>query len=364
MALEPRAGTAWAVRSALVAIAFGVAGVVAVGVFASSAGVLVDSPGRYGSPFDAAISGFTGDVLAEGGDALLADPDVEQAGVLTAGLARIGEDEVATYSLVSLKGDIAITLLSGRLPSAAGEVVLGSSSLDDAGAEVGEEVEVLGLADELEATVVGTAAFPIVDERSGAGRGVLLIPEDLERIAAPEELNSDVIISWADGIDVSAANAALAEQTGTEVFTPRLPSEVNNLREVQPLPRALAVFLAVLATLAAVHALVTTVRLRRQELAVLRVLGFERRQVAATLGWQATTIGLLGVALGVPLGLVVGRTVWRAVASGIGVVDEPVMPAVGVLLVALGTLAVVYLAAVVPGQAARRVRPAAVLRSG
>jgi hypothetical protein len=364
MALEPRAGTAWAVRSALVAVAFGITGVVAVGVFAASAGVLVDSPDRYGSPFDATISGFSGDVLAEGGDALLADADVEQMGALASALARIGDDELPTYSLVSLKGGISMTLLSGRLPRAAGEVVLGTSTLDDAGAAVGDEVELVGISDALEATVVGKAVFPVVDERSGAGRGALLLPDDLERISSPDEVNNDVVITWADGVDVERANAALAGATETEVFTPRLPSDVNNLREVQPLPRALALFLAVLATLAAVHALVSTVRLRRQELAVLRVLGFERRQVAATLGWQATTIGLIGLSVGIPLGVVVGRAVWRAVASGIGVVDDPVTPGVGVLLVAIAALAIVNLAAIVPGRAARRVRPAAVLRSG
>ena len=364
MALEPQAGTAWAVRSALAAIAFGVTGVVAVAVFATSAGVLVDSPDRYGSPFDASISGFSGDVLAEGGDALLADPDVEQMGTLASALGRIGDDELPTYSLVSLKGDLSMTLLSGRLPNEAGEVVLGSSTLDDAGADLGDEVELVGIADALEAIVVGKAVFPVVDERSGAGRGALLLPEDLDRISSPDEINNDVILAWADGVDVERANGALAQQTETEVFTPRLPSDVNNLREVQPLPRALAVFLAVLATLAAVHALVTTVRLRRQELAVLRVLGFERRQVAATLGWQATTIGVIGLALGIPLGIVVGRAVWRAVASGIGVVDDPVTPGFVVLLVAVAALAIVNVAAILPGRTARRVRPATVLRSG
>ena len=76
---------------------------------------------------------------------------------------------------------------------------------------------------------------------------------------------------------------------------------------MKALPRALAAFLAVLAALAVVHALVSTVRMRRQDLAVLRTLGFERRQLGSTLVWQATTIGVVGLAVGVPLGLVVGR---------------------------------------------------------
>jgi ABC-type lipoprotein release transport system permease subunit len=85
---------------------------------------------------------------------------------------------------------------------------------------------------------------------------VLLGRPDLELISDPEEINADVLIDWADGVDVQEANAELSEATGTEVFEPRLPSDVNNLREVKALPRALALFLAVLAILAAVHALV------------------------------------------------------------------------------------------------------------
>jgi len=225
-------------------------------------------------------------------------------------------------------------------------------------------VEIDGAGGSLRATVVGTAVFPVVDERSSPGRGVLLGRDDLERISTADELNADVLIKWADGVDAEAANAELGERTGTEVFAPRLPSDVNNLREVKSLPRALAAFLALLAVLAAVHALVSTVRVRRQELAVLRTLGFERRQLGSVLAWQATTIGLIGLVVGVPLGLTAGRVVWKAVASGIGVVDDPVTPALAVVAVSVVALVVVIAAAIVPGRSARNVRPATVLRSG
>jgi len=106
------------------------------------------------------------------------------------------------------------------------------------------------------------------------------------------------------------------------------------------------------------------VRVRRQELAVLRTLGFERRQLGSVLAWQATTIGLIGLVVGVPLGLTAGRVVWKAVASGIGVVDDPVTPALAVVAVSVVALVVVIAAAIVPGRSARNVRPATVLRSG
>jgi putative ABC transport system permease protein len=317
-----------------------------------------------GSPFDAAVSGFSGDVLEEGGAELLTDPDVAQMGLGSGGLARVGDEEVNTHALESLKGDMAFTLLDGHEPRGGAEVVLGASTLDAAGVGIGDQVDIDGAGGSLRATVVGTAVFPVVDERSSPGRGVLLGRDDLETISSPDELNADVLIKWADGVDTEAANAELGERTETEVFAPRLPSEVNNLREVKALPRALATFLALLAVLAAVHALVSTVRMRRKELAVLRALGFERRQLGSVLAWQATTIGLTGLVVGVPLGLVAGRVVWKAVASGIGVVDEPATPALVVVAVSLAALVVVNAAAIFPGRSARHVRPATVLRSG
>ena len=44
-------------------------------------------PARYGSPFDALVAGFSGDVLEDGGGELLDDPDVERGG---AGGRRLG----------------------------------------------------------------------------------------------------------------------------------------------------------------------------------------------------------------------------------------------------------------------------------
>lgn len=363
MALEPRSGTGWAVRSALVGVAFGVTGLVAVVVFIASVGELVRSPARYGSPFDAVISGFSGDVMTDGGRKLLADPDITRAGLGLSGLGRISGEEVPTYAFESLLGDMGPTILAGHAPRGGAEVVLGTDTLAATGADIGDEVLVEGLAGSLRATVVGSAAFPIVDERSAPARGVLLRRDDFERITDPEEVTADIVIEWAEGVDVADANATLAAETETEVSGPRLPSDVNNLKEVESLPRALAALLAALAMLAVVHALVSTVRLRLQDLAVLRALGFERRQLGATLVWQASTIGLIGLLIGVPLGFVAGRLVWRAVAGGIGVVDDPATPGLAVAIIVVVAMTALSTAATIPGRSARRVAPAATLRS-
>jgi hypothetical protein len=364
LVVEPRQGTAWAVRSAVAGVVVGVTGLVAVSVFTASTDELVRSPGRYGAPFDAEVSGFSGDVLEDGDDALIEDPRVAGAGVMTGGLARIDHDEVNTYSIESLKGDLSFTLLEGHVPRGGAEVVLGTSTLEHAGVRLGDVVDIQGARDSLRAIVVGTAVFPVVDERSAPGRGVLLGPDDLERISSPEEINVDILIRWSDGVDAEAANAELAAATETEVFPPRLPSDVNNLREVKVLPRGLAAVLAILAVLAVLHALVSTLRQRRRDLAVLRSIGFDRRQLGSTLLWQATAIALAGVVLGLPLGLVIGRLAWRAVANGIGVVDDPLSPVVAVVVVAVAAVLGVVGVALAPSLSARNVSAAEALRSG
>ena len=56
-----------------------------------------------------------------------------------------------------------------------------------------------------------------------------------------------------------------------------------------------------------VHALLTAVRSRRRELALLKVIGFTRRSLSATVAVQATTLVGLAVIIGLPVGLGVYR---------------------------------------------------------
>ncbi len=121
--------------------------------------------------------------------------------------------------------------------------------------------------------------------------------------------------------------------------------------------------MAVLGVGAVVHALVTTVRLRRRELAVLKALGFVRREVSATIAWPAVGFAVTALLLGLPLGVAVGRWAWRLAEESLGVVSGPVVPGGVVAIVALAAVAVVILAAVVPAAVAGRLSPAATLRT-
>ena len=119
-------------------------------------------------------------------------------------------------------------------------------------------------------------------------------------------------------------------------------------------------FLAVLAVGAVGHALVTAVRRRRRELAVLRTLtGRQSRMVVAT---QASVLAVIGLAFGIPLGLAIGRAVWRVVANFTPLAYHPPFAGWALVLIAPVTLLAANLLAVWPGHRAARLRPGHILR--
>jgi ABC-type lipoprotein release transport system permease subunit len=126
------------------------------------------------------------------------------------------------------------------------------------------------------------------------------------------------------------------------------------------LPLVLGAFLALLGLATVAHALVTSVRRRRHELAVLRTLGFRRADIRATIAWQSTALAVLGLALGIPAGAFVGAYAWGRVADGLGVSTTAslrwlpfVGVVVGVLLVvnALGAFAAARAVRISPARA-------------
>jgi predicted lysophospholipase L1 biosynthesis ABC-type transport system permease subunit len=158
--------------------------------------------------------------------------------------------------------------------------------------------------------------------------------------------------------------ATVRDIASPQSFVTRLrPSDIVGYESVDRVPLVLAGLLALLAVASATHALFVTIRRRRRDLAVLKTLGFTRRQVSGSVAWQATTIGLLALVIGIPLGLVLGRVGWTLLAHGLGAVAEPVWPVVATLLAVPVTLVLVNLLAYLPGRLAARTRPAVVLRS-
>ena len=98
------------------------------------------------------------------------------------------------------------------------------------------------------------------------------------------------------------AAAAFTANCACGGFVPELPKPVADLGRLRSLPFALGIFFALLAIATVAHALVTTVRRWRRDLAVLRSIGFTRGQSRVAIAWQATLLATAGVVFGVPLG--------------------------------------------------------------
>jgi ABC-type lipoprotein release transport system permease subunit len=128
-------------------------------------------------------------------------------------------------------------------------------------------------------------------------------------------------------------------------------------------PLLLGALLVLLGVATLVHVLVTGVRRRRRDLAILKVVGMRQGQLLRVVSWQAAALTAVALAVGVPLGIVAGRWSWSLFAGSVGVATDPSIPFLLLLAVAVVALLLAALSATIPGRAAARVRPAAVLRN-
>jgi hypothetical protein len=161
----------------------------------------------------------------------------------------------------------------------------------------------------------------------------------------------------------AALRAALPGSAGSFILQRASTSDLANLNHIASLPNILAGLLALVAAGTLAHTLISSVRRRRRDLAVLRALGFVRRQVAMTVAWQATTIAIISLAIGLPLGAILGRLAWRFFVNQLGYVPVTIVPLIGILLAIPAALALANIIASIPARAAARTQPAVVLRA-
>jgi ABC-type lipoprotein release transport system permease subunit len=157
--------------------------------------------------------------------------------------------------------------------------------------------------------------------------------------------------------------APTADFAGVVVLPAQRPAEIVNSSSVGRAPALLASALALGATVSLGLALGTLVRRRRHDLAVLKALGFTRRQLAAAVAWQATMTIVASLVIGVPLGVVFGRGLWIRFAHRLDVVPEASVPWLVLAAITIGAVILANVAAAVPATAARRVDPSVLLRA-
>jgi len=376
LALHRGAGrTAVPVRSAVASAAVGVAALSAAIVFAASLSHLLASPALYGVTWDAAVRNNSG----TGAGPIMAPVrhhrQVAAWATYLAGLPlRAGRTEFEAIVLEMPGGASFIPApVAGRLPKNGGEIALGTRTLRHLHAQIGATIRVsipdLGTRAR-PMTIVGTTVFPTLSDTLGLGTGATLTPAGLRYLVpakTPIPPPAAMFVRFRPGVDPQAGRqdlaARLAEAGSFTVDGPATPTDLLNFGQVQNLPQVLGIGLAAVALLTITHLLITSVRRRRRDFAILRALGFTSWQVRGTLCWQALTLAGMALVIGVPAGIACGRLCWQIFAHQLGITSVVAVPLAVLAVMAAGWLAAAAVIAVLPGEAATRNPAARALRS-
>jgi putative ABC transport system permease protein len=380
MALEPGHGrTAVPVRSAIVGLVGAIAAVTAAFTFGANLNRLVDTPRLYGWSWSVSPDAAFGSLSKERTlNILQSDRAVRAIAGGNYGSVTINGVLIPAVGLDQLEGSVFPTLIEGRPPSNRREIVLGTSTLRSIHADVGDGVKVESHGQTTSMTIVGRAVFPSFGRGSftptGLGEGAATTAEMFPPFefpgAPPGPSYNFYLVRFAAGADVDTVAARLRNQL-LDVCPPiqcgfrtaQPPTDITNFARIRATPLVLAGLLALLGVAMIAHALATSVRRRRHDLAILKSLGFVRRQVSAMVAWQATTFAAVALVIGIPLGIGAGRWVWALFAEQLGVPPEPIVNVPGLLLAIPVTLLIANLVAALPGRIASRMQPAAALRT-
>ncbi len=285
-------------------------------------------------------------------------------------------------------------ILAGHGLASSDQVVLGTATLAQLHKHIGSTVVVQG--DGVGAVrlqIVGTATFPTIgdtlSEHASMSTGALfstaVLASSILDSFGPFSGPNAIFIRLRPGANPATGRASLEavdrrlvalahsrqviSLIGTgfaAVFTIALlpaqrPAEIVNYRSMGATPVVLAIGLGVGTLVALGMTLVTSVRRRRYDLALLKTFGFTRGQLFSSVIWQASTISVIGIVIGVPLGIVFGRSLWILFAHQLSAVPQPTIPSGSIALAATAALVLANLVAAIPGQIAARNPVASVL---
>ena len=149
------------------------------------------------------------------------------------------------------------------------------------------------------------------------------------------------------GLNRLAAREARLGPFSTE--GPATPADVVNFGRVQDLPLLLGAALSLLALLTMTQLLLTSVRRRRRDFAVLRAPGCIRGQVRGAVSWQASALTGAALCLGIPAGVLGGWVAWRVFAAQLGILRPVVVPLVTLAMLAAAALAAAVAIAAIAG---------------
>jgi hypothetical protein len=370
LALDPGERDSVPLRSVIFGTGLAVMVAMATVTFGASLTRLVSNPALYGWNWTFSLSSGDQTFIDAGQAARVLGPDPAVA-AWTGVWYDTASIDGQTVPVLGMSSHATVTppVLSGHRLAAPDQVVLGAATLAALHKHVGDRVTVSdGRTRSFSLRIVGTATLPSlgvqVTMHTEMGSGAIL---DFQDLGASPKQPSEILVSLRPGADVTAAKARLqrlvpADQGGVVSGVQR-PAEITDYQAMGIAPALLAGALALGAVGSLWLTLMASVRRRRRSLALLKTLGFTRRQLAAAVTWQSVTAVLVGVIPGVPLGIALGRVLWDAFARQISVVPAPAVPVPTVALIVISALAFAALVAIWPGRVAGRTPAATLLRA-
>ncbi|MGH2728786.1 MAG: FtsX-like permease family protein, partial [Actinomycetota bacterium] len=386
LALERGRGrTAVPVVSSLVVVSIGIAAFVSATSFATSLDHMLGRPDVYGKTWDTVVTTIdetqpiAGQNSAEAAAALASDPDVEAIAFADSGIPlRVYSPggpplgiTVTGLALQNLKGSLYAPVVKGHAPRAPEEVVLGPRMIDALGLDFDPaspptvEIALQGT-EYLRAKflVVGQAVIPPLGNFGELGFGVELGSEDhLRGVLVDQSLLppvTDLLVRWRTGAEPESVirrhqsefpNLDIGDEFGTAGF-----ADAVSFGGVKGAPFVVGGVLAALGGAALAHVIVTAIRRRRRDVAILKTIGFVRGQARRVVAWQATITVLVATAIGLPMGLIGGRTLWVQVAGNLGVLPRPRIAVVVIAFLLPAVVVLANLIAALPARTAARTR--------
>ncbi|WP_104178929.1 FtsX-like permease family protein [Arthrobacter sp. B0490] len=334
---------------------------------------------------DLVVTGEDGADLPAGVvDRLAAVPGVDTAHGLERAyspLATGSRTSLAAFTATAPAGLETAEVTRGSYPRSPGEVALDEESATRLGVAPGDTVAVgdgTGTAATLGGALTVTGLTrPSADPTLSGSVQVLASAQVVRELTGGEPAVRNVQLALAPDADTGALASAVAAALGSDLpdspgLTVRTAAE-QTLADVAQLSNGNDALTGILLAFAAVAVLVAglvisntfsvLVAQRTRELALLRCIGAERRQIRAAVLVEAAVVGLAGALLGVLLAVgVMAALVGLARGTDFGSFAVLAVPPSAVVTgVAVGVL-MTLLAALVPARAATRVAPLAALR--
>lgn len=352
------------VRSAISGMMAAITAVTATLVFGSSLSHVITDPAVAGWNWDVTVGNpHSGDLSGPVTAGLRRDRDVTAFTGTALGDSLLDGHDVQIVGLKPGRGQVEPPVLAGQLPGGPGEIALAGRDLRALDKKVGDRVTARGPRGPVVLRITGQVVLSpeITNEQVALGHGGVMTLAGADALSQAR-LPVNLFLVRLRPPAGPAAVAKLKHMFPGSVLPALAPPEILNLRGVDSLPVILALLLTALAVSIVAHTLSTSVRRRRGDLAVLKVLGFTSLQVRLTVAWQSTLIAGTSLIIGLPLGLALGRLAWLAFARGFAIQPVPVVSPL-LLLAVPALLLLANLIAAGPARTAARTRPALALRA-